>query len=478
MVAVADLAMAQRRGHIRVVDADEQEDLKATIVKLQRMKTVEIEESEEDSEVAKDNLFKRFMQKLRLRRAGLKEETENDTDDDRVQADRAIPTATTAGRNVTLSDKPDEENLSAGAGPSAVEPTPPHQAESRRSRSGGPNEAVPVDGDSGPVQTRHAQLNDNQDPAKISNDALAAADPGAAQSTKAQSNDEGLPVVDLHEITKQDTKDPEAEHELHFIDVAVQTSVKDDLLRDQPPYMSPAGQTPTRVQGFEQVAELDSKHRSTLDQPRPFKARGPAESTDSSQRGPRHVKEQKASSVSSKATRGECLQAWIFSILPGLTTGQGSSLGVIDLSISELEIRALLQKQEAQQNSLSDILNQLNTYQRCAVLDQTRRSNSRLLYIDVWHKESIATVFGELEVVTLMWITSSAEKISEYTGSRFDEQNWNMGMGDLKGKAKVGNTTPAPPEPPAEEEPLHFKDAVGRKFVFPFQLVKTWKVSY
>ena len=40
--------------------------------------------------------------------------------------------------------------------------------------------------------------------------------------------------------------------------------------------------------------------------------------------------------------------------------------------------------------------------------------------------------------------------------------------------------TPPPPPPPPEEKkkPIKFKDAVGRKFSFPFHLCNTWEVCY
>lgn len=35
----------------------------------------------------------------------------------------------------------------------------------------------------------------------------------------------------------------------------------------------------------------------------------------------------------------------------------------------------------------------------------------------------------------------------------------------------------APPPPPEKKKPIKFKDAVGRKFSFPFELCATWQVS-
>lgn len=48
---------------------------------------------------------------------------------------------------------------------------------------------------------------------------------------------------------------------------------------------------------------------------------------------------------------------------------------------------------------------------------------------------------------------------------------------DAAAKAAVEAATPAPgPPPPPEEKkkPIKFKDAVGRKFSFPFHLCNTW----
>lgn len=35
---------------------------------------------------------------------------------------------------------------------------------------------------------------------------------------------------------------------------------------------------------------------------------------------------------------------------------------------------------------------------------------------------------------------------------------------------------PPPPPPPEKKQPIKFKDAVGRKFSFPFELCATWQV--
>lgn len=39
------------------------------------------------------------------------------------------------------------------------------------------------------------------------------------------------------------------------------------------------------------------------------------------------------------------------------------------------------------------------------------------------------------------------------------------------------NEPPPPPPPPEKKKPIKFKDAVGRKFSFPFELCATWRVS-
>ena len=47
-------------------------------------------------------------------------------------------------------------------------------------------------------------------------------------------------------------------------------------------------------------------------------------------------------------------------------------------------------------------------------------------------------------------------------------------------KAAAEAATPPPPPPPPEEKkkPIKFKDAVGRKFSFPFHLCNTWMVCH
>lgn len=170
-----------------------------------------------------------------------------------------------------------------------------------------------------------------------------------------------------------------------------------------------------------------------------------------------NAEEPKPSSISTEANHiPGFLQAWTFSVLPGLSSGFGASLSIVELTLLEVEIRALLQKQEAQNSSPLRTLHNLNSYQRHLILAHIDSRGSKLLHVDEWHKESVPTVFGQLEIVTLVWITSSMER--------------REGPVDIETLFMEKEAIPNEPK-----EPINFKDAVGRKFTFPYHLVKSWK---
>lgn len=119
------------------------------------------------------------------------------------------------------------------------------------------------------------------------------------------------------------------------------------------------------------------------------------------------------------------------------------------------------------------------------------------------------TVFGELEVVTLVWVTKAQLAAFDATmkhgghDGAFPAKEFVQGLRN-DDWAGPGKNAEKEASPEAEEEkqeysretgqeesaklkpssnnashaPLKFKDAVGRKFSFPWHLVKTWKVSH
>ncbi|KAH7408604.1 hypothetical protein DE146DRAFT_752730 [Phaeosphaeria sp. MPI-PUGE-AT-0046c] len=463
MVAVANLAMARRRGHSQRFNPEEQADLKATIVKIQRMNTLDVNESDNESEEEKEHLIKRLMQKLGLRKGGRKEQSGDDADDN-----KGLPPTATGIRHVTLSEKIPEQGQTADAAAAFVASAPPSH------RSGGTNGPAVEN-----TPTEDNQLQSEQMENKLDHgDETTMPDIKPTQGQDIGHKDGVSHVVDLDEILSSEGTDQEMKHEARFVDVAVQTLAEKEVPQDQLPFMTPTGlDTPARVQGVEQALGSNLPHESIPTQQKsPNAPKSPIRSISNREK-PITVNGQKPSSVSNKAETEVYLQAWVSSALPGLTSGFGTSLGVMEVSLSEMDIRTLLQKQEAHQDSISDVLNQLNTFQRHIVLAHTRQGNSKLLHIDMWHKERIATVFGLLEIVTLMWVTSSPERRDEHVKveALYDEQIELMSTGNGKGKAKASGASKAEVESSEDEEPLYFKDAVGRKFIFPFQLIKSWK---
>ncbi|KAF2746774.1 hypothetical protein M011DRAFT_403936, partial [Sporormia fimetaria CBS 119925] len=125
-----------------------------------------------------------------------------------------------------------------------------------------------------------------------------------------------------------------------------------------------------------------------------------------------------------------------------------------------------------------EALQLLNTHQRNLVLRHVESIQARLLYVQTWNWERIPTVFGELEVSILLWVTSTVStrplrfESDEYFASllRQDVAAKSLPKTGAKAKARSIGTAPAV----EVEPPLKFTDAVGRKFVFPWAIVKTW----
>jgi hypothetical protein len=402
MVAVANLAVVQRNPG-RQIDEQEQTEMKATIVRLQRAGTQEVRSLDNMSEVEKENRLKRLLQKFSFWKEGRKKDSEDNVDDNQYENSEKHAGAVTQARQVTPSEATREQR----------QPTQP-----------------PVAVTDLASQNRLASQTANPSQTKYSPSPGSLLAEVPLEDVSAE-NSEGLVNIDAVRPAITDAE-------------TVQEDTEGERKKDADELVAENATTSDVEQGKREAAP-DLLDKSTPYQQGPLKEESPRQSKVID------IDEPKLSSASTKAKSAhEFLQAWIFNVLPGLSSGFGTSLDIIELTLPETEIRALLQKQEAQHCSPLETLHRLNSYQRHLVLAHIDSGDSKLLHVDVWHKESIPTVFGLLDVVTLIWITSSTER------------------------RETSKNGAIPIEP---TELINFKDAVGRKFTFPYHLVRSWKVS-
>lgn len=113
-----------------------------------------------------------------------------------------------------------------------------------------------------------------------------------------------------------------------------------------------------------------------------------------------------ASGSSVSNWRQSNLQAWTMSAVPVDTGGSiGCSCQIEPLPIPQDQIKARLERQQKQPPSVVDCLESLNLHQRSMVLDHVRREQLNLLFVERLQSMKLTTVFGELDIAVLFWIT-------------------------------------------------------------------------
>jgi hypothetical protein len=584
MVAVANLAVAQRRGDGVVVDDAEKKEMRATIVRLQRAGTMDVG-SFSDEEVAEVGAVKRLFRRVVAWRIGRKQVESDDDDDDEegrggtrgldtrsmavpkrpvpqgrvpvVDRDQvAAPIPQPPEPPVAEIDHPNSQAADGGPSPTievraTPPPPPPLAAGIDLSNSQAADEsppqppeveaALPPPTAAGiePIQPKLPQPS-SLPPTLDGENTSSTPDPSSANEGPASSqvlvSSEEFPDIEtvagpstapkpiaINTTLENDAELADATLEadswalwglknkrkgkgkgkapiqntavVQMLDAAVQTSPIEG----------------TQALDFAANNPPSQQHNNTPTPPQPNLTAGDSQpdkpDVDSS-----NDKNTKPISL----TIDGILQAWTSTILPGLTDGNSYSLAIVELTIPPAQVQSLLpiHSQHPTSPSTMDILRNLNPYQRRMILDHVQARGAKLLHVDVWHKESVVTVFGQLDVVTLIWITSTTqEKLKA-----FETKGWGAapkggagtgmfsgnagslfgGLGtkadntikDAEKKGKITQGTKSTiehrksdtqeklstPNTQTSQEPIKFKDAVGRKFSFPFHLVKSWKV--
>ncbi|KAH7555664.1 hypothetical protein BM1_07287 [Bipolaris maydis] len=369
--------------------------MQATILRLQRAGTLKVSSSNDKSKDEKESGVKRLFQRTSLRNGGRKKESEGRVGDNKDRNNGEYAETTLGAEQVTSNQAMREQKKQ--------------------------NQAPAADTNSAPQNRLASQASD---PSQTKYSPVSGSLPAETPLDKVPTgNNEGLIKTDAGRSATSDSE-------------SVQENIEDG--------------------NKEEAEELVAENSSLLDKSIQHQ-QGPPEESASKKSEAINVDEPKPSFPITKASDIHgFLQAWTFSILPGLSSGFGASLGIVELTLLETEIRTLLQKQDAQKCSPLKTLHDLNSYQRHLILAHIDSRDAKLLHVDVWHKESIPTVFGQLDIETLIWITSSPEK--------------REGPVDIEALFSEKEAIPSEPK-----EPINFKDAVGRKFTFPYHLIKSWK---
>jgi len=550
MVAVANLAVAQKRGDGRLVDESEKTEMRATILRLKRAGTMEVMSlSDEEEEVG---AIRRLFRRVVAWRIGRKQ-VESDDDEEEEGADghrglgprsmaasghstsRATAPATATGPTTNPTPGPPtaivSETDSSQPAMADVVPLPPTLSDidpPQPTVANADSLLPPLPEDDPPLPTapdldppQHvvpsgtdvdrstqtiATTEDFPDietvagPSTVPN--LLSIDDSTADEGPADLN--GWDFWGSGKKKRKEKAPIRTRFTVETIDVAVQTSPVEPIETlvqnqdDPPPQPSndPLAPPPPPPPP-QQHLSTEENHRDnlTVDGNQETNAE-PIPTTD-------NPLSQEAESL---------LQAWTSTILPGLTTGTEHSLAIIELSMPLSQIQSLLPSSSQDPSPTMDILRKLNPYQRRMILDHVQPRGAKLLHVDVWHNESVATVWGELDIVTLIWITSTTkEKLKAFewkgwgggasgtggvlfgssgaglfggSGVRDEEERKkavkkgvsNEAAKDTKEFWKDDALAQAPPDTNKEHAPIKFKDCVGRKFSFPFDMVNTWEV--
>jgi hypothetical protein len=82
------------------------------------------------------------------------------------------------------------------------------------------------------------------------------------------------------------------------------------------------------------------------------------------------------------------------------------SADILPLKVSEVDIERRMNRQGAAKYNLLTALSNLNTIQRRMILRHVEKHELTLCFVDTWAKENVPTVFGDLEIALLIWVTT------------------------------------------------------------------------
>jgi hypothetical protein len=157
------------------------------------------------------------------------------------------------------------------------------------------------------------------------------------------------------------------------------------------------------------------------------------------------------------------------------------------LNLLANEARKLIADRTSEEYTVHEALEELNISQRGYVLNQVSRLGATLIFVDIWKKERIITVFGKVELAFLVWVTSGGvDDGAEFPRfvpppptPPFPPPPPTVCSQVVKGRAEseAGDEPIDDADDEVKSQPISLTDAAERKFIFPYELVKTWRVS-
>jgi hypothetical protein len=183
------------------------------------------------------------------------------------------------------------------------------------------------------------------------------------------------------------------------------------------------------------------------------------------------------------------MHAWTTAVSP-VSARSGVAITIDQVHMADKELEGLI----VDDKSLIDSLSELNGYQRQLIVDHVLSINSTLEHVRVWKHERLTTVFGELNLVILLWVTTRpSDDESKFKSERFFRKR-DAEKGVTTGAMGRGHNQTQQSITASDHEDfanrkmeqnyeanakpvINFKDCLGRKFIFPFELVRTWPVS-
>lgn len=541
MVAVANLALANRPEPGRVINLQERMELKAAVVKLKRAEDADSEDlSDQEKDRGVKGLFKKVTSITKRNAVDLHQQVNLEKDE--KLGERAISPASDGegsgtkqkrgdvnDRTQKLDDKKKKKestvhqsdshiasdlelaqpNGTEKKAPSEnekgeVQPPSPNNPKSRK-RSASPETIPPKDesknsGKNASLNVRTVKV----EPEKST--AISEGDKNKQKRTICEDLPEMDPAGALGALEVKDALRaaaifPQSPAE-EFIQKSVDFSPEIRRLREipspspgigpsKPPLVVEIPRVPVAVTFYEDPKRKSKEINNISPKSDKGKGKSTSQSGSSSPKTWDYVPPSFPRSSKSSKTAHRQIHAWTTAVLPNYS-GLGAAVSIDQIHLPTNEVEKLI----GEENNLVKSLSELNVFQRQLIMDHVKAIDSLLEYVQIWKHERITTVLGELELIVLLWVTTriGVEEL-KFNNERFfstrdsyrqgaqpsqggqvhnhDNQSRRASDDEDYARRKMDQNYEANVKPV-----INFKDCVGRKFAFPFELVITWPVSF
>jgi hypothetical protein len=409
MVTVAHLAITQKGGRRRNINEEEEAELRTTIIRLQRTEAAEVQSIISDLSEEDISTMKRLLRKVRGLRPS-KDGKETPKPPTRSLGKKAEE----GSRDVAVSPKtassnfqevPENEELPVVSG-------------SRRKTQKRVVSRNRKSSDSSVQQTQPHLADEEPDtvPEKRSSNYKVALDRGAEDVTSVKQK----PVeLQAESVTKMPEDRPDSQVPVDVPKIALETSMESATIGAK---LVPSTSTP-ETKDRHSVGKSDSASPGPLQKSHPALIENPdsiaqpipkLDSSSDTKELARLIGEELMAAFEENNRQKEIpedveiqeevqdedepLHAWVSNYSGNLNAE------VLPLPISEADIQSLIDNRKGEDYSLLGALSKLNTIQRRMILQQVKRLELTLYFVDTWAKENVSTSFGDLEIVLVLWV--------------------------------------------------------------------------